>query len=279
MEPSRTQTLPGGATTNVTIVAKPRTTTPRGEHRIQLAVADNERPHDVFAYSAQVTCEVAAVPPPPPKKKLPRWLIAVIAAGVVVVGINIFLVVKLVGGNGDGPTFKACAAQTDCAAGLICSDAGKCLLPGGAACSGNDMCASGECVSRLGACAVPLGQPCNPTDKVPCSRQGACNPTRQLCLASVGARCTTGAQCETGQCAGGVCVSSGPGAFTVVLVAAGTNILTVIKVVREITGLGLKEAKDLVDGAPKDVKTGVTKAEANEIARRLREAGAQVDIR
>jgi large subunit ribosomal protein L7/L12 len=67
--------------------------------------------------------------------------------------------------------------------------------------------------------------------------------------------------------------------FTVVLKAGGANKINVIKVVREVTGLGLKDAKDLVDGAPKDVKAGVPKTEADEIAKKLKEAGAEVEIK
>lgn len=67
-------------------------------------------------------------------------------------------------------------------------------------------------------------------------------------------------------------------AFNVVLKAAGANKLNVVKVVKDITGLGLKEAKDLVDGAPKPIKEGVAKAEAEDIANKLKEAGAEVEI-
>src|SRR5438552_2628665 len=59
--------------------------------------------------------------------------------------------------------------------------------------------------------------------------------------------------------------------FTVVLKAGGANKIGVIKVVREVTGLGLKDAKDLVDGSPKDVKVGVNKTEADDIAKKLKE--------
>src|SRR5215475_14217869 len=62
--------------------------------------------------------------------------------------------------------------------------------------------------------------------------------------------------------------------FTVILADAGANKVNAIKVVREITGLGLKEAKDLVDGAPKPVKEGVSKADADAIAKKLTDAGA-----
>ncbi len=67
--------------------------------------------------------------------------------------------------------------------------------------------------------------------------------------------------------------------FTVNLMAAGDSKVNVIKVVRAITGLGLKEAKDLVDGAPKAVKEGVSKADADAIAKQLIEAGATAEIK
>ncbi len=67
--------------------------------------------------------------------------------------------------------------------------------------------------------------------------------------------------------------------FTVVLASAGAEKIKVIKEVRAITGLGLKEAKDLVDGAPKPIKEGVSKAEAEEIKKKLEEAGAKVELK
>ena len=67
--------------------------------------------------------------------------------------------------------------------------------------------------------------------------------------------------------------------FTVVLAAAGDKKINVIKAVREATGLGLKEAKELVDGAPKPVKENVGKAEAEELKKKLEEAGATVELR
>jgi large subunit ribosomal protein L7/L12 len=67
--------------------------------------------------------------------------------------------------------------------------------------------------------------------------------------------------------------------FTVVLIEAGANKINVIKEVRAITGLGLKEAKDLVEGAPKEVKAGVPKAEADELKKKLDAAGAKVEIK
>ena len=67
--------------------------------------------------------------------------------------------------------------------------------------------------------------------------------------------------------------------FDVVLAEAGPNKINVIKEVRTITGLGLKEAKDLVDGAPKTIKEGVAKAEAEEMKKKLEEAGAKVELK
>ena len=67
--------------------------------------------------------------------------------------------------------------------------------------------------------------------------------------------------------------------FNVELKEAGANKIAVIKAVREITGLGLKEAKDLVEGAPKGVKEGVSKAEAEEMKKKLEEAGAKVELK
>jgi len=67
--------------------------------------------------------------------------------------------------------------------------------------------------------------------------------------------------------------------FNVVLLAAGANKVSVIKAVRELTGLGLKEAKDLVDGAPKNVKEGIAKADADAALKKLLEAGAQAEVK
>ncbi len=90
--------------------------------------------------------------------------------------------------------------------------------------------------------------------------------------------------------AAAVAVAAGPAAgggapaaeekttFNVVLKAAGANKLNVVKIVKDLTGLGLKEAKDLVDGAPKPIKEGVDKATADELAAKLKEAGAEVEI-
>jgi large subunit ribosomal protein L7/L12 len=68
-------------------------------------------------------------------------------------------------------------------------------------------------------------------------------------------------------------------AFDVILKAGGANKLQVVKIVKDLTGLGLKEAKDLVDGAPKPVKEGVAKAEAEEVATKLKDAGADVQVK
>jgi large subunit ribosomal protein L7/L12 len=67
--------------------------------------------------------------------------------------------------------------------------------------------------------------------------------------------------------------------FDVILMAAGANKINVIKVVRELTGLGLKEAKDLVDGAPKPVKEGVSKDDAEKMKKQLTDAGASVELK
>ena len=67
-------------------------------------------------------------------------------------------------------------------------------------------------------------------------------------------------------------------AFDVILKSGGASKLNVVKIVKDLTGLGLKEAKDLVDGAPKPIKTGISKVEAEEIVNKLKEAGADVEI-
>ncbi len=82
-----------------------------------------------------------------------------------------------------------------------------------------------------------------------------------------------------GAAAGGAAAAEEKTEFNVVLVEAGANKVSVIKAVREITGLGLKEAKDLVDGAPKAVKEGVAKADAEAAKKKLEEAGAKVDVK
>jgi large subunit ribosomal protein L7/L12 len=87
-----------------------------------------------------------------------------------------------------------------------------------------------------------------------------------------------------GPAAGGAAAAGGAKAeekteFTVMLTAVGDNKVNVIKAVREVTSLGLKEAKDLVDGAPKPVKEGVSKADADAIAKKLTDAGAKAEIK
>lgn len=89
--------------------------------------------------------------------------------------------------------------------------------------------------------------------------------------------------------AAAVAVAAGPAAgtaaaeekssFDVVLKSAGANKLAVVKLVKELTGLGLKEAKDMVDGAPNNVKEGVAKAEAEDLKKKLEEAGAEVELK
>ncbi len=78
---------------------------------------------------------------------------------------------------------------------------------------------------------------------------------------------------------GGAAAAEEKTEFNVVLTDAGANKVSVIKAVREITGLGLKEAKDLVDGAPKPVKEGVAKADAEAAKKKLEEAGAKVELK
>lgn len=77
---------------------------------------------------------------------------------------------------------------------------------------------------------------------------------------------------------GGAAAAAEKTSFDVILKAAGASKLNVVKIVKELTGLGLKEAKELVDGAPKNVKEGVSKAEAEELKAKLTEAGAEVEI-
>ena len=90
--------------------------------------------------------------------------------------------------------------------------------------------------------------------------------------------------------AAAVAVAAGPAAaaapaeeektsFDVVLKAPGANKLAIVKLVKELTGLGLKEAKDLVDGAPSEIKKGVTKDEADALKKQLEEAGAEVELK
>ncbi len=79
--------------------------------------------------------------------------------------------------------------------------------------------------------------------------------------------------------AGGAAAAEEKTDFSVVLTGAGTNKIAVIKAVRELTGLGLKEAKDLVEAAPKPVKDGVPKAQAEEMKKKLTEAGATVELK
>ena len=82
-----------------------------------------------------------------------------------------------------------------------------------------------------------------------------------------------------GAAGGGAAAAEEKTEFNVVLTGAGANKVGVIKAVREITGLGLKEAKDLVDGAPKNVKEGVAKADAEAAVKKLVEAGAKAELK
>jgi|SRR5690606_21084276 len=82
----------------------------------------------------------------------------------------------------------------------------------------------------------------------------------------------------SGDAGGGAGAAEEKTAFDVILKNGGASKLNVVKIVKDLTGLGLKEAKELVDGAPKPVKEGVSKAEAEDIAAKLKEAGAEVEI-
>jgi large subunit ribosomal protein L7/L12 len=81
-----------------------------------------------------------------------------------------------------------------------------------------------------------------------------------------------------GPAAGPAAVAEEKTSFNVILKAAGPNKLNVVKVVKDLTGLGLKEAKDLVDGAPKPIKEGVSKADAEALVAKLKETGAEVEV-
>lgn len=82
-----------------------------------------------------------------------------------------------------------------------------------------------------------------------------------------------------GPAAGGAAAAEEKTSFDVVLKSGGANKLAVVKLVKELTGLGLKEAKDLVDGAPKPLKEGVSKADAESLKQQLTEAGAEVEVK
>ena len=82
-----------------------------------------------------------------------------------------------------------------------------------------------------------------------------------------------------GAAGGGAAAAAEQTEFTVILKSAGAQKLNVVKIVKDLTGLGLKEAKDLVDGAPKPVKEGIAKEEAESIKKALEEAGAKVEVK
>lgn len=83
----------------------------------------------------------------------------------------------------------------------------------------------------------------------------------------------------SGDAGGGAAAVEEKTAFDVILVSPGASKLNVVKIVKDLSGLGLKEAKDLVDSAPKPIKEGVSKAEAEEIATKLKDAGAEVEVK
>ena len=84
---------------------------------------------------------------------------------------------------------------------------------------------------------------------------------------------------SAGDGGGGAAKAEEKTSFDLILKSGGASKLGVVKIVKEMTGLGLKEAKDLVDGAPKPIKEGISKAEADELAAKLKEAGADVEIK
>jgi len=96
---------------------------------------------------------------------------------------------------------------------------------------------------------------------------------------SAAAAVAVAAPSAAGGAAGGAAAAEEKTEFTVMLTAIGDNKVNVIKAVREVTSLGLKEAKDLVDGAPKPVKEGVSKAEAEAVAKKLADAGGKAEIK
>ena len=106
------------------------------------------------------------------------------------------------------------------------------------------------------------------------------NELAQILKADYGIEPAAAAVAVAGPAAGGPAAAAPAEktAFNVVLKAAGPSKLNVVKIVKDLTGLGLKEAKELVDGAPKNVKEGISKAEADDIANKLKEAGAEIEI-
>jgi large subunit ribosomal protein L7/L12 len=96
---------------------------------------------------------------------------------------------------------------------------------------------------------------------------------------SAAAAVAVAAPAAAGGAAAGAAAAEEKTEFTVVLTAVGDNKVNVIKAVREVTSLGLKEAKDLVDGAPKPVKEGISRADAEAVAKKLTDAGAKAEIK
>jgi large subunit ribosomal protein L7/L12 len=96
---------------------------------------------------------------------------------------------------------------------------------------------------------------------------------------SAAAAVAVAAPAAAGGAAGGAAAAEEKTEFTVMLTAIGDNKVNVIKAVREVTSLGLKEAKDLVDGAPKAVKEGISKADAEAVAKKLTDAGGKAEIK
>ncbi len=105
------------------------------------------------------------------------------------------------------------------------------------------------------------------------------NELAEILKSEYGIEPAAAAVAVAGPAAGGGEAAAAKTSFDVILKSGGANKLAVVKIVKDLTGLGLKEAKDLVDGAPKPVKEGVDKATADDLVAKLKEAGADVEIK
>ncbi len=105
------------------------------------------------------------------------------------------------------------------------------------------------------------------------------NELAEILKSEYGIEPAAAAVAVAGPAAGGGEAAAAKTSFDVILKSGGANKLAVVKIVKDLTGLGLKEAKDLVDGAPKPVKEGVDKATADDLVAKLKEAGADVEVK
>ncbi len=105
------------------------------------------------------------------------------------------------------------------------------------------------------------------------------NELAEILKSEYGIEPAAAAVAVAGPAAGGGEAAAAKTSFDVILKSGGANKLAVVKIVKDLTGLGLKEAKDLVDGAPKPVKEGVDKATADDLVAKLKEAGADVELK